>query len=135
MDLATRRPSRPDRLLPPERHAQAGHVLPLLAAPLPVLAAPTIDRRFQVRYADIDANLHVTNASYIGWAIEAIEEPRWRTLRLATLDVQFLAEAVHGHFVRSRSTPDGEGTLLHEVMREEDGKALARARTSWVARD
>ena len=135
MDLATRRPSRPNRLLPPERHAQTEHVLPLPSAPLPALAAPTIDRRFQVRFADIDANLHVTNASYIGWALEAIEEARWRTRRLVALDVQFLAETTLGHTVLSRSAPDGEGAMLHELVREEDGKPLARARTSWVARD
>ncbi len=135
MDLATRRPSRPDRLLPPERHAQAEHVLPLVSAPLPALAAPAIDKRFQVRFADIDANRHVTNASYIAWALEAIDEGRWQGQRLATLDVQFLAEAVHGHFVRSRSAAEDDRTLLHELLREEDGKPLARVRTGWVARD
>jgi len=135
MDLATRRPSRPDRLLPPERHAQTEHVLPLETAPLPALGSPVLERRFQVRFADIDANRHVTNASYIGWALEAVEEPMWQAQRLAALDVQFLAEAVHGQFVRSRSSPDGAGARLHAVVREEDGKELARARTTWVARE
>jgi medium-chain acyl-[acyl-carrier-protein] hydrolase len=135
MDLASRRPSRPDRLLPPERHAQTAHVLALPASPLPALGAPAMERRFQVRYADIDANRHVTNASYISWALEAVEEPEWRTHRLASLDVQFLAEATHGHYVRSRSAPDGDGARLHAVVREEDGKQLARARTTWVPRE
>jgi acyl-ACP thioesterase len=135
MDLATRRPSRPDRLLPPERRVQTEHVLPLAAPPIPALGSPVLERRFQVRYADIDANRHVTNASYIGWAMEAVEEPAWQTQRLASLDVQFLAETAHGTFVRSRSSPDGEGARLHAVVREEDGKELARARTTWVARE
>jgi len=135
MDLATRRPSRPDRILPPERHAQVEHVLPLVTAALPAPAAPGIDKRFQVRFADIDANRHVTNASYIAWALEAVEEPAWQAQRLASLDVQFLAETTWGHFVRSRSAPDGEGARLHAVVREEDGKELARARTTWVARE
>jgi acyl-ACP thioesterase len=135
MDLSSRRPGRPDRLLPPERHAQTGHVLPLPAGPLPALATPSMEKRFLVRYADIDANRHVTNASYIGWALEAVEEPVWQGQRLAELDVQFLAEARHGQYVRSRAAEDGDGGRLHEVVREEDGKALARARTRWVARD
>ncbi len=135
MNLASRRPGRPDRILPPERHAQTGHVLPLVTAPLPALGAAAIDQRFQVRFADIDANRHVTNASYIAWALEAVEEPHWQAQRLASLDVQFLAEAVHGAFVRSRSAPDGDGALLHAVVREEDGKELARARTTWAARE
>jgi medium-chain acyl-[acyl-carrier-protein] hydrolase len=135
MELATRRPRRPDRILPPERHAQTGHVMPLPDAPVPALAEVALERRFQVRFADIDAVRHVTNASYIGWAMEAIEEPAWQAQRLATLDVQFLAETTHGHTVFSRSAPDGEGARLHAVVREEDGKALARARTTWVARE
>ncbi len=134
MELATRRPRRPDRILPPERHAQTGHVMPLPAAPVPALSAPVLEKRFQVRFADIDAVRHVTNASYIGWAMEAIDEPAWQAQRLATLDVQFLAETTHGHTVLSRSCPDGEGARLHAVVREEDGKELARARTTWVAR-
>jgi acyl-ACP thioesterase len=134
MELATRRPRRPDRILPPERHAQAGHVLPPFSAALPALEAAALERRFQVRFADIDAVGHVTNASYIGWAMEAIEEPAWRTQRLASLDVQFLAETTLGHAVLSRSAPDGDGARLHELVREEDGKPLARARTTWAAR-
>ena len=139
MDLATRRPSRPHRLLPPERHAQTEHVLPVEAAPLPALAvrpgnAPALERRFQVRYADIDVNRHVTASTYVGWAVEAIEESEWRERRLASLDVQFLAEAFLGQDVLSRSAPDGDGARLHAVARVEDGKELARARTTWVAR-
>jgi len=135
MELATRRPRRPDRILPPERHAQAGHVLPPFGAALPALETAALERRFQVRFADIDAVGHVTNASYIGWAMEAIEEPAWRARRLASLDVQFLAETTLGQTILSRSAPDGDGALLHEVVREEDGKPLARARTTWVTRE
>jgi len=136
MELATRRPCRPDRLLPPERRAQTEHVLPAEAARLPALpaTAPALERRFQVRYADIDVNRHVTASSYVGWAAEAVEEAEWRSLRLASLDVQFLAEAFLGQEVRSRSATDGDGARLHAVVREEDGKELARARTTWVAR-
>jgi medium-chain acyl-[acyl-carrier-protein] hydrolase len=135
MELATRRPRRPDRILPTERHAQTEHVMPLPAAPIPALPTPALERRFQVRFADIDAVRHVTNSSYIGWALEAVEEPLWQAQRLATLDVQFLAETTYGHTVLSRSTPDGDGAFLHAVVREEDGKELARARTTWVTRE
>jgi medium-chain acyl-[acyl-carrier-protein] hydrolase len=135
MELATRRPRRPDRILPAERHAQTEHVMPLLATPIPALEAAALERRFQVRFADIDAVGHVTNASYIGWALEAVEEPAWRAQRLASLDVQFLAEALMGSYVRSRAAPDGEGARLHAIVREEDGVELARIRTTWVARE
>jgi acyl-ACP thioesterase len=133
LDVASRRPVRPDALLPERLRAQTAHVLEQGPAP----AAPgraEIDRRFQVRFADIDANLHVKNASYVSWALEAVAEPAWRADRIARLDVQFLAECNLGAYVRSRSAPDGERGRLHVIVREEDGKELARLRTGWAAR-
>ncbi len=135
INLETRRPARPDQVLPPERHAQTPHVLPGGLPPLPGLTTPEIERRFQVRFADIDANLHVTNASYLAWVLEAVDAETWRGQRLAALDLQFLAEVNHGSYVRSRSAPFGERTRLHAIVREEDGKEVARAKTTWVARE
>jgi len=135
LDVATRRPVRPATILPERFHVQAGHVLPAGAAPIPTLGEPSIDRRFQVRFADIDANLHVTNASYVAWALEAVDEATWRGERVSAIDVQFVAECNLGASVRSRSVAEGAGGRLHAIVREEDGKELARARTTWVARD
>jgi medium-chain acyl-[acyl-carrier-protein] hydrolase len=134
LDLKTRRPVRPDRILPERMQAQPPHVLPLAEPPLPELTTPELERRFQVRFADIDANLHVTNASYVAWALEAVDQPCWAGQRLAALDVQFLAECHLGSYVRSRSSGQGDGTRLHAIVREEDGKELARVRTGWAPR-
>jgi acyl-CoA thioesterase FadM len=109
-------------------------VLPLAEPPLPELTTPELERRFRVRFADIDANRHVTNSSYLAWALEAVDQPCWAEQRLAALDLQFLAECHLGSHVRSRSSAQGGGTRLHAMVREEDGKELARARTTWVPR-
>ena len=134
LDLATRRPVRLEPLLPERLHAQLPHVLPAGAPPLPALGEPAVDRRFQVRFADIDANLHVTNSSYIAWAAEAVDTEAWRSERIAAFDIQFLAECNLGAYVRSRSAALTDGARLHAIVREEDGKELARARTSAAAR-
>jgi hypothetical protein len=70
----------------------------------------------------------------VAWALEAVDQPCWAEQRLAALDLQFLAECHLGSYVRSRSSAQGDGTRLHAVVREEDGQALARARTTWVPR-
>jgi acyl-ACP thioesterase len=134
IDVATRRPVRPDKIFPQSRLAQAAHVLPLGSPPPGALAQPDVERRFQVRFADIDANLHVTNSSYVAWALEALDEGTWRRSRLTSIDVQFLAECNLGAYVRCRSAAVGEGERLHAIVREEDGKELARARTRWTPR-
>ena len=134
IDLATRRPVRPDHVLPALRQETAEHVLePGTPAPPPLVEAD-VDRRFQVRFADIDANLHVTNSSYVSWALEAVDEETWREQRVAALDVQFVAECNLGSFVRSRSAVTAPGERVHAIVREDGGKELARARTRWTAR-
>lgn len=137
IDLNTRRPVRPNPILPERLHSQTEHVLPAGAPSLTVLGLPddgVLERRFRVRFADIDPNLHVTNSSYIAWGMEAVEEATWRTQWMTNLDVQFLAECQLGGFVLSRSKIDGDRERLHAIVREEDGKELARMRTIWAPR-
>jgi medium-chain acyl-[acyl-carrier-protein] hydrolase len=134
LDLSTRRPARLDALIPERLRASAPHALPAGAGPLPLLDQAAIDRRFQVRFADIDANLHVTHSSYLSWAAEAVDEATWRGQRIASFDIQFLSECHLGAYVRSRSAEVGGGRL-HSIVREADGKELARARTTLAPRD
>jgi medium-chain acyl-[acyl-carrier-protein] hydrolase len=134
IDLATRRPVRPERALPERVRVQTEHVLAPGAPPVPILREATVNRRLDVRFSDIDGNQHVTSASYVAWALEAVDEATWRGARVASLDVQFLAECRLGSFVRSRSAPDGDRALLHAIVREDDGRELARLRTTWAAR-
>lgn len=131
LDVATRHPVRPTTVLADEHHPQSDHVLELRSDSLSRLEVAAVERRFQVRFADIDANLHVTNASYVAWVVEAVQNCVWRDQWLTGLDIQFLAECSLGAAVQSRSGPIGEGARLHAVVREDDSKELARARTLW----
>ena len=49
--------------------------------------------------------------------------------------MQYRAECVLGSVVLSRVQPEGGGVFLHAIVREEDGKELARLTTRWVARE
>jgi medium-chain acyl-[acyl-carrier-protein] hydrolase len=134
LDLATRRPVRPDAVLDPR--FPRPHTPPVVEVPpkLPALATWDFQRRFHVRYADIDLNFHVNNGSYVEWALEGIPRDVWRTSRLATLDVQFLAECGYGSAILSRLAPAGENAFAHAIVREEDEKELARVVTTWAPR-
>ncbi len=134
LDRVTRRPVRPTTVLTQAHRFDETHVLPAASAPLAQLDAPIVRRHFQVRYGDIDANLHVTNASYVAWVVEALDEPDWRSQWLAGLDIQFLSECSLGATVLSLAAPAGEGILLHSVVRNDDSKELARAQSSWKSR-
>lgn len=135
MDLRTRKPVRPTEVLDPRLPREKGAaVAPFAAAKLPELREWERERRFHVRYSDIDTNLHVTNASYPAWAIEVVPREIWHSCRFAEVEVQYLAEAHHGAAILSRLSATGERAFVHGIVREEDGKELARLATGWVAR-
>lgn len=135
LDLATRRPVRPGDVLDPRFPREPRPpAVPLSPGKLPALASWDLQRRFHVRYSDIDVNLHVTNTSYVAWAVEAVPRDLWQSSRLATVEVQFLAEAHHGAAILSRLAAAGDGSFAHAIVREEDGKELARLATRWVPR-
>jgi len=136
LDLGTRRAVRPGEVLDPRFPRESRpSVAPLAPGKLPLPESWDLEKRFQVRYADIDVNLHVTNASYVTWAIEAAPVELWRASRLAAVEVHYLSEALHGKPILSRLARTAERSYAHAIVREEDGKELARLQTAWVARD
>jgi len=135
LDLATRKPVRPAEVLDPTFPREPSPpAVALSPGKLPELPEWDFQKRFHVRYSDIDANLHVTNTSYVAWAIEAVPRELWQSSRLAAVEVQFIAEAHHGAAILSRLAATGEGAFAHAIVREEDGKELARLVTTWVRR-
>ena len=136
IDLATRRPVRPEQILDPRfPRPRTPSVAPLSSGKLPELSTWEREKRFHVRYADIDLNLHVTNASYVTWAVEAMPVELWRASRLAAVEVHYLAEGLHGAAVLSRVARTGPDSFAHAIVREEDGRELARLTTAWAARE
>ena len=135
LDLATRRPVRPAEVLdarfPREPRPP---VVPLTPGKLPELRAWEFQKRFHVRYGDIDVNLHVTNTSYVTWALEAVPRDVFQSSRVSAVEVQFLAEAHHGAAILSRLARSGERGFSHAIVREEDERELARVLTTWVPR-
>jgi medium-chain acyl-[acyl-carrier-protein] hydrolase len=132
LDLATRRPVKPGAVLDP---ALRPHLEAVAAIPprLPEPAPDAPSRRFEVRYVDIDVNRHVTNTSYLAWALEGVPEATWLTERACAAEAHYLAEARLGDAALVRT--DGVGNeRSHAVLRESDGKELARLRTRWTAR-
>jgi acyl-ACP thioesterase len=135
LDLARRRPVRADRFLDPRLPREPGaHVVPLANEKLAAFAHWDFQKRFHVRYEDIDGNQHVTNASYLAWALEAIPRDVWQSSRVASLEVQFLAECGYGSAILSRLAPAGERAYSHALVEEEGGKELARVETRWSPR-
>jgi acyl-ACP thioesterase len=136
LDLATRRPHAPEVVLDAARFPRTGapRAVEFTDGKLPAPDRWEAERRFQVRYADIDRNLHVNNGSYLAWAIEAVPRETWEARRVAAIEVSYRAECLLGSAVLSRSAALPDGTFAHAIVREEDGKELARLVTRWAPR-
>lgn len=134
LNMETRLPVRANDFVPAQFHSQSTKSL-LLSRSIPALAAlPTVQHQFDVRLADIDLNRHVTAASYIAWAMEAVPESVWKNLRLTSMDVNFLEECLHGERVLTASLEEDPTSRLHRISRHSDGREIARLRTTWEPR-
>jgi medium-chain acyl-[acyl-carrier-protein] hydrolase len=134
LDMQSRLPMRPHKLLPEGFHPELEHLVPLPRVIQPLKDPALQQTEFNVRLSDIDLNQHVTAASYIDWAMQGLPEDLWRTHRLSSMDVQFLEECHLGSRILSESQLSATDTLLHRISRTSDHKELARLATTWVPR-
>jgi len=133
LDIHKRRPVRigpfVDRLKPIEDD----HVLPDILAKLPGLEFRAHEKKFVVRYRDLDINQHVNNVSFVEWLVESIPTRLLNASVLAELEINFLAEAFYDDHILAACQPqDSHNTsFYHSLIRQQDGQELVRARTVW----
>ena len=133
IDIQKRRPVRiapfVERLNPITDH----HILPDRLNKLAQLRSPTHERSFTVRYSDLDINQHVNNVSFVEWLIEGLPTATLNTAAAAELEINFLAEAFHNDQILAACHPqDPDQTIFyHSLIRRQDGRVLARAKTKW----
>ena len=101
---------------------------------LPGVERPEFERAVEVRFADLDINDHANNVSVISWALEALPDELALGGLLAELEVEFRAESRHGEriAVRVEREPGDAAAFRHTLVREGDGREIARARSVWA---
>ena len=87
-------------------------------------------RRFLVRFDDIDINRHVNNAVYPLWATEAVDHDFRDNHVPCELEIAFKKEGHLGEDVDITTELEGQ-TSLHSVTALSDGRELARLRIKW----
>jgi medium-chain acyl-[acyl-carrier-protein] hydrolase len=111
-----------------------GRVLDDAFAKLPELTNAEFEVAIDVRYADLDMNHHANNVSLIAAALEPLPQNVVLGRSLAELEIEFRGEALHGDRLLAQAQGEGgEGwRFLHRLVREGDGREIARARTAWA---
>jgi acyl-ACP thioesterase len=137
LDVQKRRPVRIGPFVERLRPLEGEHILPDTLDKLPGLEFRTHEKKFVVRYRDLDINQHVNNVSFVEWLVESIPVRVLNTSVLAELEINFLAEAFYEDHILSVSHPqDSQKTIFHHsLIRQQDGRELVRARTKWRKAD
>jgi medium-chain acyl-[acyl-carrier-protein] hydrolase len=133
IDLAKRRPVRIGPFVDRLRPIEGGHILPDRLDKLAPLGDPTYEKNFAVRHADLDINRHVNNVSFVEWVLESVPAAVLTTRVPVEIEINFLAEAFYDDQIRAACHPcnQQQSEFRHSLIRRQDGRELARARTTW----
>jgi len=129
VDVAARKPLRPDRALDGSRLGRPEHALAdfSLGAAVPARSEPVYELRARARH--IDHNGHVNNAHYVSWLADAAAGRASGALR--ELKVDFLREVLEGELLEAFVGPIPGGRIGTELRR--GGGAVARAELSFAS--
>ena len=99
--------------------------------PKPIAAdALLTEKRYHVRYFDLDANRHVNNARYFDWLLDPLGEQFLTTHQLKSFSIQYHQEVRADHDITSEFTMADPHTSLHQI--KSNGKLCTKAKFSWL---
>jgi medium-chain acyl-[acyl-carrier-protein] hydrolase len=133
MNTGTRRMARiPEELL--AYNALLPHptgYLQRTADSLPSFIEAIQTRHFRVGWYDLDFNFHLTNSKYVEFMLESTDMSLLNNATLQEMDILFQAECTWNTDIIAETAYLEENSRLHRLLRAEDGKELARARSVW----
>lgn len=89
------------------------------------------EKKFAVRFDDIDVNNHVNNAVYPLWISEAVDGDFRDGHTVAELELIFKKPAVAGETVKISSAFEGNNSL--HLVTTDDGRELVHAAFKWIS--
>lgn len=114
-----------------EKMPPPGQCLPRPEGKLPRFGQASHSKNFEVNWHDLDFNLHLNNTLYIQWMLEPLPGEVLEKGQLLQLDINYRAECQWQDQVRAEVQLLEKGSYLHRLVRADDGKELALARTVW----
>jgi medium-chain acyl-[acyl-carrier-protein] hydrolase len=135
IDVEKRRPVRISPFVERLKPLEYRHALPDNLDKLPGLSRPTYEKKFVARYGDVDVNQHVNNVTFVEWVVEGMPPSLLNTSAPVELEINFLAEAFYEDNILAACHPLNQDHTVysHILIREQDGRELARARSVWRA--
>lgn len=87
---------------------------------------------FQVRYNDIDVNMHANNGNYIVWAIEPLPYEWKHERQLKNIDIVFKKEIKCGEELISKVQKIDNNTTVHALVHAKTQEDLCLIQCEWI---
>ncbi len=95
----------------------------------------SLEKKFKVRFSDLDQNQHVNYIIYIDWITETVPDEILRDYVLAELEISYRSECRYGDEVISKSERTkeiGNCIFIHRLKNIKNNTELVRAKTIWI---
>jgi medium-chain acyl-[acyl-carrier-protein] hydrolase len=92
------------------------------------------EKSFEVRYSDIDTNMHVNNVKYAAWALETVPKDVVVNYELINIKVTYVKETTYGEVINVSTEvirKENRITCRHKIINEE-GIELTLLESTWV---
>lgn len=92
------------------------------------------EKLFEVRYSDIDTNMHVNNVKYVEWAMETVSQEIVKKYMLNRLLVTYKKETRYGETIKAATsiTEHDKGAVCSHSIVDMDGKELCLLKSIWT---
>ncbi|MBU3190089.1 acyl-ACP thioesterase [Clostridium bowmanii] len=101
---------------------------------IPEINTVDSEKSFQVRYSDIDTNVHVNNVKYVAWALETMPKDIVLDYVLKNIKVTYEKETTYGETIKvSTEIIRAENNVIcrHKIVNEE-GTELTLLESTWL---
>ena len=101
---------------------------------IPTITKVDSEKSFDVRYSDIDTNMHVNNVKYAAWALETIPKDIVINYELRNIKVTYKKETTYGETIKVSTEiirEEDKVICRHKIINEE-GTELTLLESTWI---
>ena len=99
---------------------------------IPAITHADYEEEFQVRYNDIDVNMHANNSNYIIWALEPLPYEFKKEKRIKNIDMIFKKEIKYNEKLISQVQISDNGETIHILKNLNTNEDLCHVKCEWV---
>jgi medium-chain acyl-[acyl-carrier-protein] hydrolase len=101
---------------------------------IPPITEVHIEKSFQVRYSDIDTNMHVNNVKYVAWALETVPKDVVLNYELKNIKATYEKETNYGETitVSTEVIREDKKIICRHKITNEEGTTLTLLESTWI---